>query len=110
MSWYRYQRLPLSPPSFGSDCTFLSPFEHSPCPHSNRAMGAFTSVQYLPTLVLSMPLVHNKKPHGKGISGVLNVDIEANENSPGETPARTESWEGTIIQWERKRAVLSICS
>ena len=39
----------------------------------------------------------------------LNIDIEANEDSPGETPARTESWKGTIIRWERKRAVLSIC-
>ena len=85
-------------------------FEHSPYPYSNHAMGVFTSVLYLPhKSVLSMPLVHNKKPHGKGISGALNVDMEANKNPPRETPARTEGWKGTIILWERKRAVLSIC-
>ena len=84
-------------------------FKHSPYPHSNCVMGVFTSVLYLPKSVRSMPLVHNKKPHGKGISGALNVDMEANKNPPRETPARTEGWKGTIIRWERKRGVLSIC-
>ena len=76
---------------------FLSPFEHPLYPLSKRAMWVFTTVLYLPKSVLSMPLVNNKKPHGKGISGVLNFAIEAKENSLGETPARTESWKGTTI-------------